>query len=151
MDRLWMDLRLAVRGLVKRPLLASTIVVTLALGIGANATVFGVIDSLVLRPYTLPEVDSVVMPVQTAPNETGRRESVSPANFLDWRRDLSGGPIEHLSAMRWWEANLMGRDEPEHALGFQVSPGFFAAIGTSPAIGREFRSDEALAATGRSC
>ena len=82
------------------------------------------------------------MPVQTAPNDSNRRESVSPANFLDWRRDTAGGSIRDLAAMEWWEANLMGRDEPEHAFGFYVSSSFFAAMGVSPALGRGFLPDE---------
>jgi hypothetical protein len=98
MDRLAMDLRLAVRSLIKRPLMTATVVLTLALGIGANAAVFGIIDALVLHPYTMRDVDRIVMPVQTVPNEVGKRETVAPANFLDWRRDIEGGSIQDLAA-----------------------------------------------------
>ena len=142
MDRLATDIRLAARSLVKRPLMTATVVLTLALGIGANAAVFGIVDALVLRPFTLRDIDRVVMPVQTVPNEAGRRETVSTANFLDWRRDIKGDSIEQLSAFQWWEANLMGHDEPEHALGFSVSSDFFAAMGVQPALGRGFLLEE---------
>ena len=50
-------MRYAVRSLAKRPLMSAAVVVTLALGIGANAAVFGVIDALILRPYTMRDVD----------------------------------------------------------------------------------------------
>jgi putative ABC transport system permease protein len=142
MDRLAMDLRLAARSLIKRPMMTATVVMTLACGIGANAAVFGIIDALVIRPFTMRDVDRIVMPVQTVPNEVGKRESVSPANFLDWRRDLEGKSIQDLAAFEWWEANLMGRDEPEHAIGFRVSSRFFDAMGVRPALGRPFLQDE---------
>jgi len=144
MDRLAMDLRLAARSLIKRPLMTATVVMTLALGIGANAAIFGLIDALVIRPFTMRDVDRIVMPVQTVPNEVGKRESVTPANFLDWRRDLEGKSIQDLAAFEWWEANLMGRDEPEHAIGFHVSSRFFDAMGVRPALGRPFLQDEEI-------
>ena len=143
MDRFSMDVRYAVRSLAKRPLMSLTVIMTLALGIGANAAVFNIINALVLHPYTLRDVDRIIMPVQTAPNEVGKRERVSPANFLDWRRDTApGGAVRDLAAFDWWEANLMGRDEPEYAMGFRVTSAFFAAMGVSPALGRGFRPEE---------
>ena len=149
MDRLFMDIRYAVRSLMKRPTTTGTIVVTLALGIGANAAVFGVVDALLLHPYTMADVDRIVMPMSTSPTFIGHRETVSPADFLDWRRDLRGGAIEHVAATAWWDANLVGRDEPERVLGFFVSPEFFAALDTPPAIGRTFLAEEELAANAK--
>ena len=128
--------------LVKRPLFATSIVVTLALGIGANAAVFGVIDALLVHPFDMRDVDRIVMPIRTSPKWTGHRETVSPADFLDWRRDFRGGALEHLAAVDWWDANLVGRDEPERVLGFFVSPAFFQAFDASPAIGRMFLPEE---------
>jgi putative ABC transport system permease protein len=145
MDRFAVDLRYALRSLAKRRLMSAAVVVTLALGIGANAAVFGVIDALVLRPFTIRDVDRIVMPVATSPTSIGRRESVSPADFLDWRRDLANGTIDHLSAMQWWDVNLVGRDEPERVLGFFVSHEFFAALSVQPALGRTFVADDEIA------
>jgi len=110
MDRLTMDLRFVVRSLAKRPMLTAAVVVTLALAIGANAAVFGVVDALLVHPYDMPDVDRIVMPLTTSPQWIGRRETVSRADFLDWRRELQGGAIEHLAATLWWDANLVGRD-----------------------------------------
>jgi predicted permease len=149
MDRLWVDLRLAVRGLVKRPLFATSIVVTLALGIGANVAVFGVIDALLIHPFDLRDVDRIVMPIATSPKWTGHRETVSPADFLDWRRDFQGGAVEHLAATDWWDANLVGRDEPERVLGFFVSPAFFKAFDATPAVGRTFLPEDEVAANAK--
>jgi len=142
MDRLVMEARFALRSLLKRPALTGAAAMTLALGLGANAAVFGIIDALVLHPYNMPAVERIVTVSETAPNKSDtRRETVSPANFLDWRRDLAG-TIDHLTAMEWWDVNLVGRDEPERALGFRVSSGFFQALGIEPVVGRAFRPEE---------
>jgi len=149
MDRLMMDVRLAVRSLVKRPLMSLAVVLTLALGIGANAAVFGVVDALVLHPYAMHDVDRIVMPVTTSPQWIGRRETVSRADFLDWRRELENGAIDHLAATLWWDANLVGRDEPERVLGFFVSPAFFDALDAHAAIGRTLGRDEEVPANAK--
>jgi hypothetical protein len=146
MDRLLMDLRFALRPLLKQPTTTIAIIVTLALGVGANVAVFGVIDALLLRPFTMRNVDRIVMPVSTSPHWSGRRETVSAADFLDWRTSLRGGAIDHLAGMNWWDANLVGRDQPERVLGFFVSPEFFAALNAQPAIGRTFLPEEEIAA-----
>ncbi len=135
------QLRLAVRALSQRLWMSAAVVLTLAVGIGANTAVFGMIEALVLHPYSVPDVDRVVMPIETAPDSHDRKNTVAPANFLDWRRDLAG-TIDHLSAFQWWDATLAGRDEPERVLGFHVSAGFFSALGVPPILGRGFRVDE---------
>ena len=149
MDSFLMDVRFAVRSLAKRPALTLAVVVTLALGIGANAAVFGVIDALLLHPYDMPAVDRLVMAYTTSPRSDERKESVSAADFLDWRRGLQGGAIEHLAAWAWWDANLVGRDEPERVLGFYVSPEFFNALDAHAAIGRTFLPSEEVPANAK--
>ena len=141
MDRLTWHIRLAARSLAKRPWMSAAVIVTLALGIGANTAVFGVIDALLLRPYPFRDVDRIVMPIETSPDFSYRRGTVAPANFLDWRRDLAG-TLDHLSAFQWWDVNLVGRDGPERVLGFHVSADFFSALGVAPAVGRGFRLEE---------
>ena len=146
MDRLLMDVRFAARSLRKRPTLTAAVVLTLASGIGANAAVFGVIDAMLLHPFNMHDVDRIVMPMTTSPRFVGHRETVSAADFLDWRRDLRDGTIDHLAAINWWDANLVGRDEPERVLGFFVSAAFFDALDVRAAIGRTFLPDEEVPA-----
>jgi len=117
--------------------------------IGANASVFGIVDALLLHPFAMSDVDRIVMPMTLSPRFSGHRETVSPADFLDWRRGLAGGTIEHLAACEWWDANIIGRDEPERVLGFHVSPAFFPALDGHAALGRTFLPDEELPANAR--
>ena len=134
------DVRQAWRSLVRRPLLTTTVAATLSLGLGANAAIFNLIDRLVLRPYPLADPDRTVLLAETGPRLEYRRESVSPANFLDWRR--STDTLTHLSAFQWWDANLAERGNPERLPGFQVSWEFFDALGVRPALGRGFVRDD---------
>jgi hypothetical protein len=143
MGTLLMNVKLATRSLLKRPALTAIVMVTLALGIGANAAVFNMIDVLVLHPYPLPGVDRMVLLAETGPGIEYRKGSVSPANFLDWREHAA--TLQSLSGMQWWDANLIAMQEPERLQGYFVSSSFFDAIGVQPALGRGLvRDDETM-------
>ncbi len=77
------DLRFALRTLLKQPGLTTIVVVTLALGIGANASVFGLIERMVLDPFPIPDVDRMVMVAEPTPGSIFLKQTVSPADFLD--------------------------------------------------------------------
>jgi putative ABC transport system permease protein len=134
------DVSYAWRSLRKRPLLTLTVTTTLALGLAANAAIFNLIDRLVLRPFPALDPDNVVMIAETGPRLQYKRETTSPANFLDWRR--TADTVTHMSAILWWDANLFERDEPERLQGSLVSAGFFDALGIRPALGRGFVRDD---------
>jgi putative ABC transport system permease protein len=134
------DVRYGWRGLWKRPLLTLTVAATLALGLGANAAIFNLIDRLVLRPFPFADPDTVVMLSETAPDLQFAKESVSPANFLDWRAQADA--LADLSAMGWWDANLLERSDPERVQGYFVTAGYFDALGVRPALGRGFVRDD---------
>jgi putative ABC transport system permease protein len=134
------DVKYAWRSLFKRPLLTVTVALTLALGLGANAAIFNLIDRLVLRPFPAIDPDNVVMIAETGPRLTYRRETTSPANFFDWR--ASAGSVTHMTAMDWWDANLVDREDPERLQGAQVTSGFFDALGIRPVLGRGFVRDD---------
>ena len=142
MRALGLETRYALRSLWKRPGLSALVILTLALGLGANAAIFENIDALILRPFTIHDVDRVVMIAETSPQSDlgGARESVSPANFLDWKRQTDA--FERLAAFEWWDVNLAGVDDPERVSGFLVSADFFPAMGVTPALGRTFTADE---------
>ena len=135
-----MDARLAMRALWKRPALTAVVALTLGLGLGANAAVFNLIDRLVLRPFPFADPDRVVMIAETGNGFEFRKESVSPANFRDWRERVR--TIASLSAMEWWDANLTDRGNPERVQGALVSAGFFDALGVHPVLGRSFVADD---------
>jgi putative ABC transport system permease protein len=141
MRTIGLETRHAIRALLKRPTTTAIVVLTLALCLGANAAIFAIVDSLVIRPFRFAEPERIAFPVQTLPDGTdNRRETTSPANFLDWRREVTA--IDHLSGLDYWDVNLVGRDEPERVQGFRVSAGFFEALRVQTASGRAFATTE---------
>jgi putative ABC transport system permease protein len=140
MYTLMKDVRYALRALFKRPLITLTVTATLALGLGANAAIFNLIDRLILRPYPFEDPNSIVLLSEAASSLPYKQESVSPANFFDWREQSH--TLMFLSAYAWWDANIVERDEPERLPGFLVTGGFFEAMRVQPALGRTFVRDD---------
>jgi putative ABC transport system permease protein len=141
--RIWLlDVRFAWRALVKRPALSLVVAFTLALGLGANATVFELIDRLVLRPFPLPDVDRIVMLSETGPGIRYKREETAPANFVDWRARFD--TLDNVAGMQWWDANLVYERQPERVQGYDVSAGFFETLGVRPTLGRTFLRDDEI-------
>ena len=133
------DLRNAARALRREPSFAVVVAVTLALGVGLNATVFGLMDALLLRPFQFLGYERMVV-VREARKGASERESVAPATFLDWRSQSRG--FEMLSAWEGWGVNLTGRGEAERLQGARVAAGFFELLGVTPALGYPLTVDE---------
>ena len=123
----------------RQPGFSLAVALTLALGLGLNATVLGMMDALLLRPFQFRDYERLVVIWET-PRGTSERQAVSAANYLDWRAYASS--VQHLVAWEGWGATVSGRDEPERVQGFRVSPGFFEVLGIIPAVGRSFRTEE---------
>ena len=142
MRTLGLEVRHACRSILKRPAMSAIVVVTLGLGLGTNAAVFSMIDALVLRPFTMRDVDRITLVSYTRPDNQDRREALSPADYLDFKKQ--GDVFERFAAFEWWTANLVGRDEPENVQGFFVSADFFQVLGVQPVAGRAFLSDDEI-------
>ena len=139
MNTLLSDLKHAAQGLIHKPAFSLVVVVTLALGIGANAAIFSVIDALVFHPFPLPGIERLVMLFEVAPNTDWERSGVAPANFLDWSE--RSRELEELIAYEWWDVNLTGGDSPERLQGTRVTPGFFDMLGIDTQLGRTLGAD----------
>ena len=139
MQRALQDLKHGLRALRKSPGFAAIAVITLALGIGANTAVFSIVNALILRPYTFPQLDQLVLLRVTGDNVVNEVK-IAPADFIDLQRESSA--FQGLTAYREKESNLTGTGEAEPAVTCEVSPNFFAVIGEKPAIGRMFSAEE---------
>ena len=141
MRSLLTDTRQAFRLLLKQPALAALVVLTLSLGLGANAAIFKVIDALVLHPFTMPDIERLTLLAETGPEfSLDLQETVSPANLTDWKKQTD--VFDQLAAFDWWEVNLASREEAERVSGFRVTANFFDALGVRPALGRTFTAAE---------
>ncbi len=141
MGTLLQDVRYTLRMLAKNPGFAAVAVITLALGIGANTTVFSIVDALLLRPLPFRGRDRLVM-VWEQNFGRGRRarNTVGPANFIRWKEHNS--VFEDMAAFIAWPANLTGSGAPERVgLGI-CSPNLFSLLGVQAAVGRNFLPEE---------
>ncbi|HTF36942.1 MAG TPA: ABC transporter permease, partial [Blastocatellia bacterium] len=138
MDNILQDLRYAIRALRKNPGFATVAVLTLALGIGANTAIFSVVNAVLLRPLPYPEPGRLVMVWES--EKSGDPTLVSPANFVDWLEQSE--TCSQIAALRGWDANLSGVDEPERLRGAMVTADLFTALGVAPVAGRTFLPEE---------
>ena len=128
------DLRFGARMLWKNPGFTATAVVTLALGIGVNTTIFSIAEAFLVHPLALPLLDRVVAVTN------GQKRPVAPADYFDWKSQSHS--FEHISAYRSGDMNLTGTGEPERVYGAAVSADFFATLSVEPSLGRAFSSGE---------
>jgi putative ABC transport system permease protein len=140
MNSLLQDLRFGLRMLFKQPGFALIAALTLALGIGANTTIFSAIESVILHPFAFPHQDRLVMIYERILGTGMERSYVAPATLHDWREQSRS--FEQLVTSDFSDFTLMGGDRPEQLSGYRVSAGFFAALGAQPLLGRTFQPDE---------
>lgn len=138
MDTISHDLRLAFRALRQRPGFAIVIVVTLALGIGANSAIFTVVDATLLRPLPFPEPQQLVQVSETLTRETTELRTFSYPDFADVREQSRS--FSHLAAYTSTELTLTGDETPERSAGERVSSDYFATLGIEAVIGRTLTS-----------
>ena len=136
------DLRHAVRLLVRQPGITVVAVITLALGIGANAAIFSAVDAVLLRPLPWPEPDRMVMIWEKRPQEGVMNNNVSPADYVDWSKSATS--FTAMSGYTTAAADLTGHGEPVRLNAGAVSAGFTEVFGVTPVRGRFFRKDEEL-------
>jgi len=138
LENFFQDVRYGLRMLMKNPGFTAVAVLTLALGIGANTAIFSVVNAVLLRPLPYEKPDQLVAAFESEPD--CRNCPVSGPDFLDWRQ--SSNSFSSLVAGTMDQASLTGAGEPQHLDGADVSPGIFELLGTRPALGRTFASDE---------
>ena len=134
------DLRYGVRQLWRSPGFAIAAVLTLAIGIGANLAIFGIIDTVVLRPLAYPEPDRIVQLEKITPAASSYSASVPL--FLVWsgHNDV----LESIAAYSVLPVgfNLAQRGHAERVPGLRVSADFFRVLGVEPQLGRNLSSSD---------
>ena len=141
MGSLGQDLRFAIRMLRKRPGFTAIAVLTIALGIAANTSIFSVVNGVLLRPLPVAEQDRLVVPNVIAPS--GFEISVSIPNFNDWREQSS--TIESMGANATRARTLTGGDRPQMVTTRIILGDWFETLGVAPLLGRLIESDETWA------
>src|SRR5262249_3767690 len=125
----------------KAPGFSVVVVITLALGIGANTAVFSMIDVLLLRPLPYPDSKHLLKLFETkTANDPTTLAGVSPANFLDWNEQSRA--FAGMAASAGFRYNLTGSGTPEQVWGGGVSADWFKVLGVNPELGRDFTPNE---------
>jgi putative ABC transport system permease protein len=143
-DSLIQDTRYTLRGLRKNLGFTAVVVLTLALGIGANTAVFSVVYAALLKPLPYPAAERLFSVEVAIPGQNQfSRMPVRIQDYLEWRRaNTAFSAVAALTPADW---NLTGNGEPERASGARVSSNFFLFLGVAPAMGRSFTSEEETA------
>ena len=127
------DIRYSLRQILKSPAFTAVVVLTIALGIGANTAIFSVVDAVLLRPLPYKDSDQLVTILHDGDHP------VSPANYLDWRSQSHS--FKAMGIAENWTPNLSGTAQPESVNGLQVSTNLFPMLGVQPLLGRFFLPD----------
>jgi predicted permease len=133
-------LRFGVRTLRKAPAFTLVAVTALALGIGANTSMFSIVNGVLLRPLPYAQPAQLLKLYTSMPQF--RDASVSYPNFLDWRERSRS--FERMAAYRNDSLNLTGEANAERLRGQMASASIFSVLGVKPIVGRTFRDDEDL-------
>jgi putative ABC transport system permease protein len=133
-DTLARSVRYGIRSLLRTPGFALTIVLTLALGTGANTAVFSAINTVVLRPLSFPDGDRLVQIAQT--QQRSSELSIAPVRLEDWNQQNS--TLEAISGYYAEDVSDTSGDIPTRVRRASVAPRFFDVWGTAPAMGLGF-------------
>ncbi len=137
MDRLWHDIKVSVRQLIKNPIFTVVAVIAIALGIGSTTTIFSIVNSVLLRPLPYKDADNLMTVWER--RQQGQTRTSMP-NFKEWQSQSQS--FESLAGYGVNLYILTGVDEPQQILGAPVSEDFFKVMGVEPALGQVFRTEK---------
>jgi putative ABC transport system permease protein len=139
-EAVWRDLKFVARSLAKTPGFTIVAIVVIAVGIGVNTAVFSVINTVLLKPLTYPDPQSLVMLMNTSPRGTGPGASVPKLNI--WHQQTSIFSQVAASDFGGAGLNLTGGDHPVQVQGVHVTQQYFSMMGAPVIQGRTFTQAE---------
>jgi putative ABC transport system permease protein len=140
MEILLRDFLYGIRSLLKRPAFTAVAVITLALGIGANTTIFSVVNSVLLRPLPYLEPDQLVQVNDSLPTAGYPQAGLTQMEFVRLRNESKS--FAQVGAYQSGTLTLTGAGEPERVRVTAVSDNFFTLLGVNPQMGRVFTQGE---------
>ena len=137
---IWGDIRYAVRIMGRTPLFTATVVLTVAIAIAANATIFTVVNAVMIRSLPFAEPDRIMQVAEKNDKLNLPTFGASVLNFLSWREQTQS--FEQLAGVGYVTFTLSGSGEPEQLTGNRISPALTQVLGTRLLAGRDFSADE---------
>ena len=142
MAALLRDIRFALRGLRKNPGFTAAALLTLALGIGANAAVFAVVDGVLLEPLPYPDPQGLAVLWQTDEEDGDLGIPWSVQDLRDVSQETRS--VQAVAGYTWMDETLTGLGDPELVYAVGVTRGLLGVLGTPPVLGRDIRTEETL-------
>ncbi|HKO04697.1 MAG TPA: ABC transporter permease [Candidatus Acidoferrales bacterium] len=136
----WRDVKFGLRALVRNRAFTVVSLITLGLGIGANAAIFSVVNAVLLRPLPFPDSGRIVIVWKTEARRNITKAVTSPAEYLDWRE--RNHSFEQLAGWTAGYCNLEGTAGPEQVLGVRATANLFDVFQVKPVAGRSFLPEE---------
>jgi putative ABC transport system permease protein len=149
MDSLLSDIRFTIRTWLRNPGFTGVAILTLALGIGANTTMFSVVNATLLRSLAFPRADRLMTVWKGPINNPDRRNIVSLPNFRDYQAQSRTFDSMAIFDSAGKGYNLTGDGEAEQVPGVRVTASFFTVLGVQPLLGRTFVAEEEAAGLDR--
>ena len=137
---IWGEIRYAVRIMCRTRLFTATVVLTVAIAIAANATIFTVVNAVMIRSLPFAEPNRIMQVAEKNDKLNLPTFAASVLNFLSWREQTQS--FEQLGGVGYATFTLSGNGEPEQLTGNRISPVLTQVLGTRLLAGREFRADE---------
>ena len=139
------DVQYAVRALVRAPGFSIVVVITLALGIGANTAIFSVVNGVLMRPMGFAEPQRLAVIRETNPAAGAGVTASSVPTFLDWRNESVS--FSSLAAYQWASITLQDPNESIELQGVLASGNYFTTLGVTPMLGRLFQQADEVTGT----
>ena len=139
MKDLWQDVRYSLRIIARQPGFAAIVILTLALGIGANTAMFSVVYGVLLRPLPYPQPDRITQ-ISVSYNGQLDYSGFNAREFDFWRAHSQ--PFAYVAATTGVGFNLSSGSQPLRVRALRVSKDYFRVMGVQPMLGREFTQDE---------
>lgn len=146
-ETLLQDLRYALRMLRKHPSFSLAVIITLALGIGANTTIFSVVNAVLMAPLPYKEPDRLIRIWESNPKQGRTESAVSVPNFEDWQKQQS--VFEQLAASELTTFNLTGSGEPQRIPAARFTANLVPTLGVAPLLGRSFLPEDEKSGSNR--
>ena len=140
MENLISDLHYGVRLFLKNKTMSAAAILTLALGIGLNTTIFSMVNAILIRPLPYPGSESILSLSTSWPQK--ERGGFSPANFLDLREQSKS--FQQISAFGMWSYDVSGASEPESLTACRATHGFFEIFAVRALLGRTFLPEDEI-------
>ncbi len=146
-DTFRQDLRYGFRGLLARPGFLIVAVLTLALGIGANIAIFSVVNALLIKPLPFANADRLVVVYNAYPAMGLEQSGSSIPDYLERREQVPA--LADLALYSGTSLNLASEGAPQRLVGVRATPSLFTTLQVTPALGRAFSDQEAVAGSDR--